>query len=75
VNATSHEGTYGRTAALPAPLLAFAERNVGRVHGVIDGFGPRENCRVWRLTAGQLRGTWYLKQHTGVKLHAREVRP
>jgi hypothetical protein len=75
VNATSHEGIYGRTAALPAPLLTFAEQNVGRVHGVIDGSGLRENCRVWRLTAGQLRGTWYLKQHPGVKFHAREVRP
>ncbi|MFC4035880.1 aminoglycoside phosphotransferase family protein [Streptomyces polygonati] len=58
---------------LPPPLLAFAERHVGTVLSVTDSSGPRDNSRVWRITAGHPERSWYLKQHPGAKFHAREV--
>lgn len=72
VNTPSHEAE-GHPSVLPAQLLAFAEQNVGQVHEAVDCSWPRENSRVWKITAGRLARTWYLKQHPTVTFHAREM--
>ncbi|MFG2976778.1 NUDIX domain-containing protein [Streptomyces sp. NPDC048331] len=59
-------------AVLPDPLRVFAERAVGRITRTDDVSWARAGGRVWRLT-GAGGGTWYLKRHSGVRLHEREV--
>ena len=61
------------TVAPPWSLITFAEQNLGQLHQILDCSGPRENSRVWRVTAGRSNRNWYLKQHPSVKFHAREA--
>ncbi|MEE4543960.1 aminoglycoside phosphotransferase family protein [Streptomyces sp. V4-01] len=58
---------------LSRELWVFAEQQVGQIHNVEDCSGPRENSRVWRITAGRHHRTSYLKQHPSPTFHAREV--
>lgn len=57
---------------LPGQFAALARQVAGQVTDVTDCSWQRDTSAVWRLSSAS-GGCWYLKRHSSVRFHEREV--